>query len=285
MFDLIYRFDPSQSLARQPPGNASEAQQRLEEGNREFVSLLGPPGAEPAGSRVILFDLEDIGVSTTGWAHHQQPFAVVLGCSDARVPTELIFSRACNEMFVVRVAGNVLGREVLGSIDYAVDHMAGSLRLMVVLGHSQCGAVTAAVDAFLAPAAYLAFASSHTIRAIVNGVFPAVHAAVVALNQVEGDDVQHRPGYRKALIETAVVLNASMSAAIIQQEFVTAESGVGVVFGVYDLLSRRVQVPLAGDLAGMNEVSLMPPPQDLEGFAKLGKQVAGSDVIRALLHG
>ena len=75
----------------------------------------------------------------------------VLGCSDARVPIELIFKEGPNDLFVVRVAGNGLGSEVLGSLKYAVEHLGGSLRIIVVLGHSGCGAVSEAVDAFLEP--------------------------------------------------------------------------------------------------------------------------------------
>src|SRR5580658_5574768 len=115
MFDIIYRFDPTQPVVRQQPADAAEAQLRLAEGNRDFASTLGTdPHAVPSGSRVVFFDLEDIGIGTAGGAPRQQPFAVVLGCSDARVPTELVFNRACNELFVVRVAGNLLGQEVLG---------------------------------------------------------------------------------------------------------------------------------------------------------------------------
>ena len=85
-------------------------------------------------------------------APKQRPFAAVLGCSDARARIELIFNEGPNDLFVVRVAGNGLGNDVLGSLRYAIDHLRGSLRLVVVLGHSGCGAMSAAVDSFLEPA-------------------------------------------------------------------------------------------------------------------------------------
>jgi hypothetical protein len=107
MFEIIYRYDPSRPAERQLPADAAQARQRLEEGNRAFSNLA--PGM-PEGSRVIYLNLEDLGVVDSG-VPKQLPFAVVLGCSDARVPIELIFDRACNELFVVRVAGNVLGQE------------------------------------------------------------------------------------------------------------------------------------------------------------------------------
>ena len=155
----------------------------------------------------------------TGKVPRQQPYAVVLGCSDARVPVELLFNRAANELFVVRVAGNVLGQEQLGSIDYAVQHLGKSLKLLVVLGHSQCGAVTAAVDAFLKPSNYLAFSQDHHQRVIINSLFPAVRGAVTTLTHVWGPNCEQLPGYRAVLIETSVVLNAALTASILHQEF------------------------------------------------------------------
>src|SRR5262249_52823749 len=155
----------------QPPADAGEARRLLEEGNRTFVNLAS---GGPGGSRGVYFDLADIGVAVERGVIKQRPFAVVLGWSDGRVADELFFYRAFSELFVVRVAGNILGQEQLGSIDYAVDNLGQNLKLLVALGHSGCGAVTAAVDAFLRPAEYLGLLSSHHIRAIVNSLFPAV---------------------------------------------------------------------------------------------------------------
>jgi carbonic anhydrase len=283
MFDIIYRYDPAQRVLRQPPADADEARARLEEGNREFASLGGPPGAVPTEPRVVFFDLEDIGVAPAGGAPRQRPFAVVVGCSDARVPIELIFNRACNELFVVRVAGPVLGQEGLGSIDYAVENLGAGLRLLVVLGHSQCGAVTAAVKAFLRPAEYLALASSHALRAVVNALLPAVRGSALALARVWGEGVENQPGYREALIEAAVPLNAALTAAVLQGAFATAANGLRVVFGVYDLVTRQVSVPLEDPAALDREVHLLEPPRDEEGFKRLGTQVAGSDRVRRAL--
>lgn len=98
------------------------------------------------------------GKSTCGWTHTptdverrkqlanvQKPFAVILGCSDSRVPPEIIFDQRLGDLFVVRVAGNVLDDIVLGSIEYAVQFLAAPTPLVLVLGHERCGAVTAAV--------------------------------------------------------------------------------------------------------------------------------------------
>src|SRR6185503_16621477 len=83
------------------------------------------------------------------WRKHlvsdQKPFATILGCSDSRVPIELVFDQGFGDLFVVRVAGNVIAPDVVGSLEYAVAHLATSL--VVIVGHQNCGAVTAAVQA------------------------------------------------------------------------------------------------------------------------------------------
>ncbi len=285
MFDIIYRFDPTHGAVAPPPTTADEAQRRLEEGNREYAAILGGPNAVPSGSRILYFDLDDIGIGTAGAAPRQQPFAAVLGCADARVPTELVFNQACNELFVVRVAGNVLGQEGLGSFDYAVQHLHAGLRLLVVLGHSQCGAVTAAADVFLRPVDYMEIASSHPLRSVVNSLFPAVCGAAAALSRVWGEEVTRRPGYRAALIETAVTFNAALTAIALRQELVDGtDNNLRVVFGVYDLATRRVGVPLA-DRGAEDESLLSQAPRGQEESRRLGAQVAGSAHIQRLLTG
>ena len=111
----------------------------------------------------------------------QRPFAAVIGCSDARVPIELVFNEGPNDLFVIRVAGNGLGGDVLGSLKYAVEHLSGSLRLVVILAHSGCGALTAAVDVFLEPAAYLALATQHALRNILDRQLIVVQACAKTL--------------------------------------------------------------------------------------------------------
>jgi carbonic anhydrase len=287
MFDIIYRYDPRQPSAVGPPADPTEARQRLEFGNREFAHMLDPVvGGEPHLTRIVPFDPADLGVGERpDVAPTQKPFAVVLSCCDARVPTEIVFDQACNTMFVVRVAGNVLGSECLGSIDYAVAHLGSSVKLLVVLGHSGCGAVTAAVDAFLQPARYLAVASSHQLRAIVDRLFVSVRGAARCLEEAWGPAVAQRPQYRRALIETSVMVNAVLTAATIKQEF-RGQVGpnLDVVCGVYDLVTRHVRLPRAeSHPTGDAEVCLISPPEHPDDLAKLGFSLAGSDVVRELL--
>jgi carbonic anhydrase len=285
MIEIVYRYDPEHPPTRTQPGSADEARRRLELGNLSFASLLDPQSGHAAdGSWVIPFDLEDIGIAAPGAAPKQQPYAAVLGCSDARVPTELIFNAACNEMFVVRIAGNVLGREGIGSLDYAVENLRGSLKLLVVLGHSHCGAVTAAADAFLKPASYLGVANNHPLRSIVNSLYPAVRSAADVLMRGWGRDVEAHPGYRSALIETAIVLNAALTASMLVQEMGPAElGGIKVVYGVYDLVSRRVQTPSRVLPSATMPASLVEPPVDAAGFDRLGEQIVQSTLIESLL--
>jgi carbonic anhydrase len=160
--EIIYRHDADEADARPRPRDALEAHARLDAGNREFAALFeGLSDGAGTERHIIPVDPRDLGLlaSERGSAPAQRPFAAVLGCSDARVPIELIFNEGPNDLFVVRVAGNGLGSEVLGSLRYAIDHLGGSLKLVVVLGHSGCGAVSAAVDVFLNPHTYLALAT------------------------------------------------------------------------------------------------------------------------------
>jgi len=282
MFELIYRYDPAHPRVRQPPACADEACRCLVDGNRLFASVATDL---TAGSVVVPIDLEDIGLAAPGGTLKQQPFAVVLGCSDARVPTELIFDRSCNELFVVRVAGNVLGQEQLGSIDYAIEHFGTELKVIVVLGHSQCGAVTAAVDAYRTPAEYLSLSSNHHIRSIVNTLFPAVRGAARSLSVVCGEKVKELPGYRAALIESSVVMNAALMASILRAEFGDSSQDRRILFGVYDLASRRVHVPLAAGTGAEPEIRLQDAPAGPEEFRELARQVVSSGFIQHLLHG
>jgi carbonic anhydrase len=112
--------------------DAAQARQRLLEGNKRFA----------AGESIHGHEGKDWRKRLTGG---QKPFATVLGCSDSRVPTELVFDQGFGDLFVIRIAGNVISADVLGSLQYAEHHL--HVPLLVVLGHEGCGAVTAALDA------------------------------------------------------------------------------------------------------------------------------------------
>jgi carbonic anhydrase len=137
--------------------SAVDALKRLQEGNRRFVS--------DEVNEAIANHAHTVGVATA-----QNPFAIVLACSDSRVPTELIFNQGIGDLFVIRVAGNIVAPSQIGSIEYAAKQFG--TKLVVVLGHSNCGAVIATLDE-------LALKESHrspNLRAIVDRVRPAVES-------------------------------------------------------------------------------------------------------------
>ena len=219
--DIIYRYEARDTSARPLPMDSDAALRRLNAGNGDFAALLDHVKNESGIQQIIPVDPARFGPrSERRWTPKQRPFAAVLGCSDARVPIELIFNEGPNDLFVVRVAGNGLGQEVLGSLKYAVEHLGGTLKLIVVLGHSGCGALTMAVDVFLNPGDYLTVAAKHSIRNILDRSLIVVQASASKLLSAFGPDIASNPGYRQALIETAIVTNAALSAYSIQQEFI-----------------------------------------------------------------
>ena len=160
----------------------------------------------------------------------QQPFATVIGCSDSRVPIEIVFNQSLGDLFVIRVAGNILNDHIIGSVEYAVATFGCSL--VMVLGHSNCGAVTAAVDAVLhgreAPS---------RIATIVDAIRPNVESVR------DHDDV----------IEAAVKQNVRSVTAALQsaQPLISQARELGrlaVVGAEYHLSTGRVTT-LCGDLA------------------------------------
>ncbi len=281
--ELTYRYDGTDAVARPRPVDAEAARQRLDEGSRAIATLLaGPAEGSGTAQRVITVDPRDLGIAAGNRkAPKQTPYAAVLGCSDARVPIELIFNEGPNDLFVVRVAGNGLGTEVLGSLNYAADHLGESLKLIVVLGHSGCGAVASAVDVFLNPGAYLGLAANHSLRTILDRLVVVVHAAAKRLAAEYGPEVAQRRGYRDALIEATVASNAALVAFTLQQELVgMGKSELRAAYGVYLLAEHRIWVPAQEDVGGNG---LAYPPVDTAAFAELADTVVRSSRIVALL--
>jgi len=281
--EIVYRYDGAEPSPRERPGDADAARRRLDLGNRAFADLFTNV-ASGAGTerRVVAVDPRDLGLLPYGAGSlRQRPYAAVLGCADARVPIELIFNEGPNDLFVVRVAGNTLGDDVRGSLNYAIEHLGASLKLIVVLGHSACGAVTAAVDVFLDPASYLSLASKHSIRLLVDRLQVIVEASAKKMSATFGQDISRHPNYREALIEVAVVSNAAMSAFALEREIERRDGGgVRAAYGVYLLTERAVWAPRQGS----DEVSgLASPPDDARGFAEFGDAVLRSQRIAGLL--
>ncbi len=167
---------------------------------------------------------------------------MVVGCSDARVPTEMIFGQGFNDLFVIRVAGNVLGDVCLGSIDFALSFL-NSVKVVVMLGHSGCGAVTGAVDAYLRPLKFWSKATPPPLRAILQKIFVAVRESANGMAEVWGPKAAEMPGYREALIETAVAINAAQAAFDLRQEVETAGKWeIEVLYAVYNTFNHQVSM-------------------------------------------
>ncbi len=279
MVEIVWRYDPNGRREEPTPAGAAEAQAMLERGNAAFVALTAESSAS-ARHTVQLYGA-DLGIGEhPGQAPPQKPFAAVLSCADARVPPELLFGQAANDLFVVRVAGNVLGAECVGSLDYAVAHLH-TVRQIAVLGHTSCGAVGAAVEAYLQPQGYLDVAVQPGLRTIIDGLMASAHSADAALKVIHGGDVVARPGYKVALTELAVCLNAALVAHLIARAF-TAQLGpqLGVLFGVYNLATREVGLP--GPSTSWAP-GLATPPADDEQFQLLIGRLGRSPWLLALL--
>jgi carbonic anhydrase len=280
--EITYRCGDDAAAQRQKPADADAARRRMDEGNRAFAELFTQVDAPLAASRrVIPISGHDFGMREAGASMlAQRPFAAVLGCADARVPIELIFNEGPNDLFVVRVAGNTLGDDVRGSLKYALEHLGESLRLVVVLGHSGCGAVSAAVDVFLDPAGYLTLASKHSIRMLVDRLQVVVQASAKKMHNTFGSAITSHPRYREALIEVAVVTNAAIAAHMLQLDIsVDAASGVRTAYGVYLLDERLVWGPRAGSDEVMG---LAAPPSHAQAFVEFSDAVVRSRRISAL---
>jgi carbonic anhydrase len=197
----------SWSLAAEPetsPVAPDEALSRLKSGNERFASSKMSPEKPVAARR-------------TQTAQTQNPFAIVVGCADSRTSPEIIFDQNIGDLFVVRTAGNVVDDYALGSLEYAVEHLG--VRLIVVLGHQRCGAVTAAM-------------TSETAPGHINSLVRDIHPAVVASKGKEGD-----------ALANAIHENDSLVAAKIRKvaEFGELSSQVKVVEGYYDLDTGKVE--------------------------------------------
>ncbi|MFA7541408.1 MAG: carbonic anhydrase [Lysobacterales bacterium] len=137
-----------------------EALHRLRQGNREFVDgqAAPTPGDGLLGRSLRPADL----------VSQQQPFAIILGCSDARVPAEIIFNQGIGDLFVIQVAGNIVAPSQIGSIEFAAAQFG--TRLVVVLGHSHCGAILGTLKELQRPSGQ----RSRNLGSIVNRVRPSV---------------------------------------------------------------------------------------------------------------
>jgi len=169
-------------MAQQPVGgigdkdetsmiSAQEAVERLREGNLRFVS-----DARSSDNVISQSRRREL---TSG----QEPFAIILGCSDSRVPAEIVFDQGLGDLFVIRVAGNIVAPSQVGSVEFAAERFG--TRLVVVLGHSNCGAVLATLEELARPAKE----QSRNLRSIVDQIRPSVKALLDTDLKQNDDDL------------------------------------------------------------------------------------------------
>mgnify|MGYP000901542204 FL=1 len=163
---------------------ALEALRILQDGNRRFVAGLG--GVALATNQARRAQL----------IMGQTPFAVLLGCADSRVPAELVFDQGLGELFVIRVAGNIVAPSQIGSVEFAVERF--STRLVVVLGHSGCGAISATLEELQLPAR----GRSPNLRAVVDRIRPSVEPLLET-------ELAHDPVRLKKMAVRANIRNAA----------------------------------------------------------------------------
>ena len=177
---------------------AHEALQRLRDGNRRFV-------AEVRGRAASRERRQEL-------AAGQEPFAIILGCSDSRVPAEIVFDQGLGDLFVIRVAGNIVAPSQVGSVEFAAARF--ETRLVVVLGHTSCGAIQATVDEL----GRRSEEQSRNLRSIVDRIRPSVepllstslardrdalmHEAVRANIRMSANQLRHGSEVLEQLIET-----------------------------------------------------------------------------------
>ena len=196
---------------------AADALERLREGNRRFVSGLVHANSRPAG-----FQAPE---SVDG----QSPLAIVLGCSDSRVPAELVFDQGLGDLFVIRVAGNIVAPSQIGSVEFAASKFG--TRLVVVLGHSHCGAVAATLDELRQPADI----QSRDLRSIISRIQPAIEELMGASPNID----------REMLIDSAIRSNVKQSVHQLRHgssilENLIASQGLKIVGAEYSLYSGEV---------------------------------------------
>ena len=196
---------------------AEAALRRLRQGNARFVrNIRSTESLANAARRAEL-------------AVAQQPFAIVLGCSDSRVPVEIIFDQGLGDLFVIRVAGNIVAPSLVGSVEFAVSQFG--TRLVVVLGHSQCGAITATLEELRRPTAN----QSPNLKSIVDRIRPGIE------NLLRGAPGEDGPG----LVDRAVRSNIRASVRQLRHgsaiiEGFAENDGLAIVGASYSLESGVV---------------------------------------------
>ncbi len=209
---------PNPEIPKPGTVGARDALRRLREGNARFVANIRSEDAQLNTDR------------RRELAAGQSPFAIILGCSDSRVPAELVFDQGLGDLFVIRVAGNIVAPSQIGSVEFAAERFGA--QLVLVLGHSSCGAVSATLDEIQRPSTD----QSRHMRAIVDRIRPAVESLMET-------DLRKDPG---KLLARAVRANIRVAANQLRHgseilEQLIASEALLVVGAEYSLESGEVE--------------------------------------------
>ncbi|WP_169392265.1 MULTISPECIES: carbonic anhydrase [Psychrobacter] len=202
------------------PVSGKDALEMLKQGNARYVASL--TSTDPMTQR------------RPALVKDQYPHAIILGCSDARVPVEIVFDQGLGDLFVIRVAGNVVAPSQIGSVEFAAEKF--QTQLVVVLGHSNCGAVTACVDALINPEQYY----SPNLQSIVDRIRPSVYN-LHELATAKGHDAD-----ADELVDRAIRANVRMSVSQLKHgsrilEDLTQSGKLLIVGAEYDLKTGKVR--------------------------------------------
>ena len=196
---------------------AKEAMARLVEGNRRYVQNVRSVDSMLSHSR------RDLQI--------QRPLAIVLGCSDSRAPAEVVFDQGLGDLFIIRVAGNIVAPSQVGSVEFAAERFG--IRLVVVMGHSSCGAIDAAIEAVMNKAS----SGSRNMMSIVDRIRPNIESLVST--ELAQDPVRLRREAMRANVRASV--NHLRHASDILERLAT-EDGLAVVGTELDLTTGEVLV-------------------------------------------
>jgi carbonic anhydrase len=218
-------FTSSISIASEVGSSVSpdQALQYLLEGNRGFANDGDVDHLKKMSKPYVRRDLALNG---------QKPYAIILTCSDSRVPPEILFDKGLGEIFVVRVAGNIVAPHELGSIEYGVEHLGA--KLIMVLGHTKCGAVTSTYNAYPAQV-------EGNIGSLIESISPAV-ASVVGNNPKPTDPAAQTEQIAECIVENVKKVSESLEVkSPVLKEF--AEKGeIKIVRALYDIESGKVNL-------------------------------------------
>lgn len=198
--------------------DARDALQRLKDGNARFVAgEIDPDTRRHADRREQL-------------AARQQPFAIILGCSDSRVPVEIVFDQGLGDLFVIRVAGNIVSKTQLGSIEFAAENLGA--RLVVVLGHTNCGAIAAALETVQRGTV----PESGNLRLIIDQIRPSAEHALSRASNRRRAELVDLVGQASVRSTVDAIRNTP---GVIQ--WLTGEEGLMVIGAQYSLATGAVE--------------------------------------------